>query len=268
LRVRNRAELSRGIHVDWPLAKPSRKTSIELDDIEAYVGPQPLVSRSYAISIMGRGQSVVIANSKLICSENARACQAVMCYGVAMCRIHDNQITMEKNLTATSGRAILFDGHTEGGEAWNNTVTVNNNRAVRIRDSQKIRVHHNKFLKITAGQSGLAAIHVGDPDGGGFDVLHSSIDHNRFESTGGDIVFGRGVDGLDFSDNDMLCDGVCNAAVVARLRLHQKSRVRFRGNTVSGFAPPQIRLDAGSEAVLCDTQLVASGGIVTKTGCD
>jgi hypothetical protein len=265
LEIHNSAELSRALHIDWPSDALVIKPSIVIERLRITVPDQPDVSRVYAVSIIGKNQYVVGSSNELVCSGAARACQAWMCYAAGNCKLYHNHIVMEQNTTDENGRALLFDGHTQYGEAWNNRIVVNNNRAVRIRDSRNIRVHHNAFSDITPEQNALAALHVGDPDGAQPNDMESSVDQNRFLSRGGAILFARGATNFRFADNVIECTPRCAPGSLARIRGPIKSELIFSRNSLIRLDQPAIMDGPNTKVILCESGNAAGDGILVNS---
>jgi hypothetical protein len=264
LTIANAAEDGRGLHIDWPAAGLAGKPTIILERLRVDVPTQPTVSRAYAVSIIAKNQFVLASSNDLQCSGTARACQALMCYGVGQCKVHHNRIVMEQNTTDENGRAILFDGHTQFGEAWNNDVVVNNNRGIRIRDSRNIRVHHNTFSSITPEQNALAVLHIGDPDIKEPNDLQSSVDENRFLSKGGAILFARGATNFRFANNSVECSPKCPPYSLAQVRGPIHSDLVFWHNKLVNVDEPAISLGPNTKVLLCDSGQAGGEGVVEE----
>ena len=260
----NAAQGGRGLHVDWPAAGLAGKPTIILDRLRVSVPPQPAVARAYAISVIAKNHFVVASSNDLECSGAARACQALMCYAVGQCKVHHNRIVMLQNTTNENGRAILFDGHTQFGEAWNNDVVVNNNRGIRIRDSRNIRVHDNTFSSITPEQNGLAVLHIGDPDIAEPNDLQSSVDENRFLSKGGSILFARAATNFRFANNTVECAPKCPPYSLAQVRGSLRSELTFWHNKLVNVGEPAISLGPNTRAMLCDSGHAAGEGVAEE----
>lgn len=266
LEIGNSAQESRALHIDWPSTTIARKPTIVIEHLRVRVPSQPRVSRSYAISVIAKNQYLLVSSNDLVCSATARACQALMCYGVGQCKVHHNRIVMEQNMTDENGRAILFDGHTEYGEAWNNDVIVNNNRGVRIRDSRNIRVHHNTFSSITPEQNALAVLHIGDPDSSEPNELQSSVDENLFMSRGGAVLFARGATKFRFANNVIECSPKCPPFSLGRVRGPVRSELTFWRNRLVNVEEPSISLGPNTKLFVCESGEAAGEGTAVK-GC-
>jgi parallel beta-helix repeat protein len=264
LTIANTAEEGRGLHIDWPAAGLAGNPTIILERLRVSVPPQPTVSRSYAISVIAKDQFVLASSNDLECNGAARACQALMCYGVGQCKIHHNRIVMQQNTTDENGRAILFDGHTQFGEAWNNNVIVNNNRGIRIRDSRNIRVHHNTFSSITPEQNALAVLHIGDPDIKEPNDLQSSVDENRFLSKGGSILFARGATNFRFANNTVECSPKCPPYSLAQVRGPIYSDLVLWRNKLLNVDEPAISLGPNTKVLLCESGHAAGEGVAEE----
>jgi hypothetical protein len=276
LTIRNSAVLSRGFHLDWPLPTPSTVPTIRLYNVDILVGSQPNVARSYAVSILATNHYAEVFNNNLTCTPGANACQGISCgNGMAECKLHHNRLDMQQRDQATApepGRALSFDLFTANGEGWNNLVLTNNHRAVRIRDSKNIRIHDNTFQNITGGAS---AVHLGDPDVGSND-LNALIDHNRFEGGSADfwMIFARGVTNTIVENNTVVCTGSCNLGIFANVRAvfndpNAKTEILLRNNSgvTLAIAPPQITVQAGSKAMVCNTGQATGAGVIENVTC-
>ncbi len=264
LTITNQAQFSRALHIDWPSTNPAPATSIRLYNITATVLTQPLADRSFALSVIGSNQRVEAYSNNLTCVASARACQGIMCFGNLDCKMHHNQITMTQNTTDETGRAMLFDGDTLDGEAWNNLINANNNRGLRIRDSFNIRVHHNIFNNIT-DQSGLATIHLGDPDGAAVNDLNAQVDHNTFNANGGQIVFIRGAINAFVENNRVTCTAACANSSFAAVRASTRTELTLRNNqdVILVWPPPQHFVESGAKLFVCNSGSSFGAGTTT-----
>lgn len=266
----NAAQLSRAIHIDWASAAKTNGVSIRLSNLTVNVLSQPNAARSFAIAVLGARQNMEARDNDLTCAGDARACQAVMCFGTTDCRIHHNRITMNQNSTDETGRAILFDGGVEGGEAFNNLVISNNNRGVRIRDSVNIRVHHNQFKNITNTLS-FATIHLGDPDGAAVNDLNVLVDQNTFEAAGGKMVFIRGAINATVANNTVTCvgAGACTGSLMATVRAGTRTELRLENNpgSIMSLPPEQIFVESGATVFVCNSGQTFGSGTVVPVTC-
>lgn len=268
LNVTNTGSLGRGIHIDWTISGKQPGNTMRVFNNTILVPSQPQSIRSFAIALLGNNHSPEFFSNDLTCAADAGACQGIMCYNTADCKFHHNRINLITNTTPEGGRGLLFDGGTQGGEAWNNLITSNNNRALRIRDSSNIRVHHNKFKSIAA--NGAGAIHLADPDAGKVNDLNTLIDNNDFELAGGTVVFMRNGSNAIFKDNTFTCVGACNNSKLASLRTPiapgNISEVIFQNNLgiilVSG--PPQTLVETGATARTCNSGQAGGTGAVVN----
>jgi hypothetical protein len=146
---------------------------------------------------------VKVTNSLVTFQAGSNAQQGIMFYQCAMCWAdgnYVNAVTVNSGL-GDSGRALVADGAevSGGGDVGckackftNNVVTVNNNRGLRIRNSQNVIAQSNWFLGIkptTNTWQGLA-YHLGDPDTLNYDLAALDISSNRMELTGTSPVGG------------------------------------------------------------------------------
>jgi hypothetical protein len=276
LTIRNTAVFSRAFHIDWNSPAANTTPSIQLYNLDVAVSSQPTVVRSYALSILATNHYVEAFNNDITCAGDANACQGISCAnGATTCKLHHNRIEMKTNTVEETGRAMSFDFNTQSGEAWNNLVIVNNNRALRIRDSSNIRVHDNTFQAITSHPNLAGTIHLGDPDTG-FNDLQSVIDHNRFEGLSGDfkMIFARGAINVTVENNTVVCTGNCNSGLFATVRAvfgnpNAKTEVLLRNNAgvTLSIAPPQIFVESGATVNLCNTGTTFGAGSANAVSC-
>ncbi|MEO5936790.1 MAG: putative Ig domain-containing protein [Terriglobales bacterium] len=274
LTITNTGDGTRAIHIDWPMTSKVGFASLQLYNITAYVPPQPAVSRSYAISLQGLNQTPEFFNNDLTCSAEASACQGIMCFQTGDCKMHHNRIQMLHNTTvgSSNGRAMLFDGYTQDGEAWNNVVTAYNNRGVRIRGSYNIRVHDNRFLNIEENGSGV--IHLADPAATNTDDLNVLIDNNDFELAGGTVVFIRNGINAFVRNNRFSCVSSCSTSRLAYVRSPLTLGSTFSELTLENnpdvslyLGAPQNRVDTGGVLNVCNSGQVSGLGVSNNVAC-
>jgi hypothetical protein len=269
LTITNTGNATRGIHVDWPLAAKPAAPSIRIYNNTIVVPSQPAVSRSFAASVIGSNHVVEFFNNDITCVADAAACQALFCFRAAECRFHHNRVDMVHNTTAQSGRAILFDGSVQAGEAWNNLIIANNNRAIRIRDSHDIRIHNNQFLNIE--NNGAGVIHLADPDAGAVNDLRVLIDDNAFELAGGSVIFIRNGFNATVRNNRFSCLGSCNLSkfgvVRAPLAPGTKSVLNLEENpnVILYMAPVQNTVETGGTLNLCNSGQAGGNGTINNS---
>jgi hypothetical protein len=224
-------------------------------------------SRNYNVSVVASA-NVVLSYNSAHCPGGNNACQAFMCYNTTFCAMHDNSMVLSANTTGDLARGLLFD-KVQGGEAWNNVVISNNNRALRIRDSHNVRAHNNVFKNITAGFSPytgqIAAIHLADPDAPNFDAsMNVEIDHNSLEMNGGAAVMIRGGNGITFHDNTFTSISGGYLAHV-RYNAYGVSQIDLLNNPSAATVLPaaQTTLETGTAATLCNSGTTSGAGSVT-----
>jgi len=270
LTLQNSAQQARALHIDWGAPAKVNGVTIKLTNLTINVPSQPSAARSYAISILGARHNVEAASNHITCVADARACQAIMCFGTADCRMHHNRVILTQNTTDETSRGLLFDGGVEGGEAFNNTITANNNRGVRIRDSAHIRIHRNTFQNITETGS-LATIHLGDPDGTAVNDLDVLVDNNTFEAAGGKMIFIRGAINATVSNNVVTCigGGACSSSLFATVRAATKTELRLENNpgALLSLPPEQIFVEQGTKIFLCNSGNAFGSGTIVHISC-
>jgi hypothetical protein len=238
------------------MPRPARGYSIRLSHITANVPKQPDVSRSFALSIIATNHVVEVSDNHLTCESGAAACQAVMCYRTADCKMHHNFVEMNTNTTKADGRALLFD-RAENGEAWNNTILVNNNRAVRVRDSFHVRIHDNQFRQIAA--NGAAAVHLADPDAGTND-LDVLVDGNTFEVIDGTAIFIRNGVNATVRNNTISCADGCSRlgrlfSIRSPIGAGNRTEITIENNPTAALNPasPPIAVGLGARVNSCNS---------------
>ncbi len=286
---------SRGIHVDWGAAMPTTTVSIRIFNITGLVDHEPGVIRSSNINLTASNNIIEATNNNLTCDVDAAACQGIVCDGTLDCFMHANQLTMNFNTAGgDSARAMVFDV-TPNGEAWNNTVTVNNNRAVRVRDSTNTNIHDNRFNNITNGGASLtsyvAAIHLADPDFG-TDNMNMVVQNNAFQVDNGTAIFVRDGENIEIKNNTVTCVNTClgnfgvsrspqiSACPAGTVRpglicdgSTYLSIVNFDSNpTVTVLPSPQIFVFPSATVNVCKsgiaTQVIPPGGTInTNNAC-
>ncbi|MEO6119712.1 MAG: putative Ig domain-containing protein, partial [Terriglobales bacterium] len=273
LTITNTGNGTRGIHLDWPLTAKQNFTTIRIYNLTVVVPSQPSVSRSYAISFQGGNQTPEFFSNDLTCTANAAACQGIMCYGTADCKVHHNKVNLDFNTSgADTARGILFDGVGLDGEAWNNLINAHNNRGVRIRGTTNVRVHDNKFLNVETNGSGVVWL----ADGASTDTnnLNALVDNNDFEMAGGNVIFIRnGINAL-VRNNRFTCLGLCNSSKLAVLRSPGTPGTTFTELTLENnsgvilfLSPPQTQVDAGAVVNICNSGQAGGTGSVNPTAC-
>jgi hypothetical protein len=223
-------------------------------------------ARNYNLSIVASTNMEVAYNS-MHCPSGSYACQAQMCYGTSWCKMHDNYIALDADTSGETSRGLLFDS-AQGGEAWNNVVIANNNRAIRIRDSKNVRVHNNTIKNVTAGLAPqtqqIAAVHLADPDTGFTSAMNLEIDHNSFEMNGGTTVMTRGGNGMVFHDNTFTSIG---GGTLARVRSwsYGTSAITLDNNPSAATVLPaaQTMLEPGTAATICNSGTATGSGMIS-----
>jgi hypothetical protein len=255
LNISNVGQLGRAMHIDWLGGAVSPTIDISIHNLSITVPTQPSAARSYAISILGGNNRVEAYSNDLVCQSDARACQAIMCFGTVDCKLHHNRINMQQSATDEPGRSMLFDGGVLNGESWNNDVQVHDNRAVRIRDSSNIRVHDNQFRLITCCQT-IGAIHLADPDGTALDDLNVLIDNNNFENAGGLVFFIRSGINAFVRNNHVTCNG-CGGGLFGSVRnAFTTTQITFSDNpdVLLNLPSPQIFVEGpNGQATICNS---------------
>jgi hypothetical protein len=269
LTITNTAVPSRALHIDWNMAAVPAAYSLRVYNVTATVLAQPNVFRSSAITLVGSKHRVEFANNDLTCTADAAACQGIMCFGPAECKMHHNRITLAQNTTPETSRGLLLDGNTQAGEVWNNLVITNNNRAIRVRDSANIRIHDNQIKNI--GPNPAGSIHLADPDGSLVDDLNILVDNNDFELAGGTIVFIRNGFNATVRDNRFSCLGSCNQSklAVARSPISGGNRSELtllnNLNVILFAAPAQVNVEANAKVNVCNSGQTSGAGTVNPT---
>lgn len=263
---------ARALHIDWKTVANIPGVTVRLYNITTTVPSQPVTARSYGLSFLGDGQFLEVGYNDITCSAQARACQAAMCYGkLTNCQMHGNHVNMVQNTTDETGRGLLFDGGVEQGEAFNNQLTVNNNRGFRVRDSTYINAHQNTFLNVYRGNTSnyVGAVHLADPDGGAVNDLHATIENNTFQMNGGTALFMRNGTDAVFQNNVFTCasGSSCQgfgAVVRSPLAPGTTSHMSiYNDPSVSILPAPQMIFDAGATGEVCNAGSTGGSGIVT-----
>lgn len=256
----------RAIHMEWSFRQISSDPAAILLDHLTTDTANAGGSRNFNISLIAATNAALSYNSAH-CPANSYACQAMMCYNTTFCSMHDNQIVMDQNATGETARGLLFD-QAQGGNAYNNVVVANNNRALRIRDSRNIHAYNNTIKNITAGTTSttaeIAAIHLADPDSGFDSAMNVEIDHNSLEMNGGAAIMTRGGDGITFHDNTFTSIGGGSLAHV-RAWSSGVSSITLTNNPSAATALPaaQTTLETGTAATLCNSGTTSGSGAVT-----
>jgi hypothetical protein len=259
LTVNNNAQFGRAIHVDWAPGT-AVNASISAHNLTAVVPSQPTVSRSFAVSMISKGNHVEAYSNDLTCVADANACQTIMCYGTADCKLHHNKMTMQQNITVETGRAMILDGGTLNGEVWNNNVTTNNNRAVRVRDSSNIRIHDNTFGPVTG--INIATIHLGDPDAGVND-LNVTVDNNTIQGAGGIVVFIRNGINATVRNNHVTCAGCSRSFASVRTGIQTEITISDNPDILLNWPSPQIFVEGpNGKATICNSGTAFGSGII------
>src|SRR5262249_3837614 len=146
---------------------------------------------------------------------------------------------------------------------------VNNNRAVRVRDSFHVRVHDNLFQRIRA--NGAAAIHLADPDSGTND-LDALIDNNTFQVLDGTAVLIRNGINATVRNNTISCIDGCNKAgklfwVRSPLAVGNRTEINIENNSSNALdlASPPIVVSTGATATICNSGTATGNGQITSS---
>ena len=263
-------EDTRAMYVEWQSNEPYvNGSSIVLTHISSSVEDAPETARSYNLGAIGKNQSVEASYNDVHCSPTAAACQGIVCYGITQCLFYGNRVVLDHNTTEENGRALLFDGKTLQGDAWNNLLIVNNSRGVRVRDSNNVFIHDNRF-KDVAG----SAIHLGDPDRG-TNKVSILVEHNVFEMAGGTVFFVRNVVGPIARENRIMISKPCPEC--AGQLGHVRSPLKKADQTeitildtqgVESLASPQVSVEAGAAVFLCASgNGGGAGNVFAPEGC-
>lgn len=276
---------ARGMHIDWNLGSMAKNSlpdwvpAVRVSNVDSSVGNSS-GSRTPNLNVQGGGITVEYANNVAACQANSNACQGMVCYGTHRCRMHGSSLTMMSAPTVNeTARALLFDGgnsdSSDLGEAWDNTVVVNQARAVRVRDSINIWVHDNTFLAVNNAttsqgtqQSYVGAIHLGDPDSGTNDLLKTYVYSNSFElGDSARVVFVRNAINGIVTGNTFTCPGTCNAEfgdVRSPLTSGDKTVISlFNNPTASLLGTTQTTVESGAQVKLCNSGSAKGSGTST-----
>jgi hypothetical protein len=274
LTIYNAAGTGVAYKAEWPLPSPFTGTSFSfrLHHITASMATGS-TNRVGGLDVTGANQTVEYSFNDLSC-PNARTCEPLICYGSLNCKVHDNRISMTTNTTDEVGRAILIDGHTQGGEVWNNLLIANNNRVLRIRDSVNINVHHNLIRRITASGSPnyYGAVHLADPDSGG-DDLHVIIQNNTFEVGDGTVIMIRDGWNVTAQNNTITClagsTGCTGRFAALRSLFTTLTNMSLLNNpSVTELPAPQTLTESGTTVNLCKSGRAGGSGTVNiLPGC-
>jgi hypothetical protein len=251
--------------MDWPAGTSQTVIDIKLYNLSIYVPPQPTTVRSYAISTTTVHHRLEAYSNDITCDSNAEACQGISCFEANDCKFHHNRINMQKSATNESGRALAYNGGTLNGEAWNNDITTNDNRAVRVRDSFNVRIHDNTFRQINccpiAGAVG--AIHLADPDTG-INDLNVVIDHNTFDAQGGNLIFIRNGINAFVRNNKVTCTGCFSGELFASVRAGIQTEITLSDNqdVILNLPSPQIFVEGGAQATICNSGIAFGAGTI------
>jgi hypothetical protein len=259
LTVNNAAQFGRAIHVDWSPGT-GVNASLSVHNLTIVVPSQPTVSRSFGVSIISKGNHVEGYSNDLTCVADANACQTIMCFGTTDCKLHHNKMTMQQNITAETGRAMILDGGVTNGEVWNNNIITNNNRAVRVRDSSNIRIHDNILGPVTAVNT--AAIHLADPDAGVND-LNVTVDNNTITAQGGIVVFIRNGINAFVRNNHVICSGCSNSFATVRTGTQTELTLSDNPDILLSWPSPQIFVEGpNGKATICNSGTGFGSGII------
>jgi hypothetical protein len=241
----NSGQTSRGIHIDWSVAAKPAITSMRIFNNTITVTTQPTALRSFAIGLLGPNHTPEFFNNDLTCNADAAGCQGIMCFGTADCKFHHNRINMIQNTTAQGGRALLWDGNAQNGEAWNNVITAKG-----------------------------GAIHLADPDAPKINDLNALIDNNDIELSGtGTVLMMRTGFNAVVRDNRFTCLGICSGSRFIYLRspLGGQTRteltVQNNPNIILFVAPPQNFVETGATLTICNSGTAGGSGTTIPSVC-
>lgn len=180
---------------------------------------------------------------------------------------HDNAGTADAsdvNGCCDTARLLLFDGTV--GYIGNNTLSVANNRGIRVRGALAtagaVLVNDNTLLNVSnQGTAGATdAVHIGDPDSGS-DTMNALFTGNPCQQVAGHestCYFVRDATGVTIQLSPVTCiGGSCSAGTFARVQSlsTNTTTVCVKNNTVTALPAPQSLVD-GAVATL---HLQASG---------
>lgn len=267
LTLANAALTGTALSVNWDGGGPG----VKIHHISATAVPGGVFnsSRSDLLSVSGRGrQSAEFSYNDLTCPDT-RSCEAIICYSLQNCSVHHNRVVMASSTSDEPGRAILVDGDTNGNphpinqhaEIYENDITANNCRAIRIRNATRTTIHDNTIRSISrSGEYYIGALHLGDPDSGSVDLKLDAY-NNTFHVQGGTVLMVRNGYGAVLRDSTV----TGNTGRLANVRSGGgTTRVRLERNRNS-LPVPSVEIEAGATATVCKSG-TADGAVVTN-GC-
>ena len=174
----------------------------------------------------------------------------INCGDVAACNIHEyvaasgavynNISTLTTNTIGETSRFVIFDGeqgldqHTRFGSAYNNKVTVNNNRFYRDRGQTGGVSHDNRVLNVT-GVS-LGAFHMENENGTDFTDISFTTSNEYVEVASGIAMAVRGAKNIAISGWNVVCATCTSGRFVhlyAPIAPQTESSVCAQSNTIA-----------------------------------
>ncbi len=272
LTINNSNLTGTALSVDWPGFAGNAK--FVAYHITANAAPGSAVnSRVDLLGVTGLNQTAEFYSNDLYCPD-ARSCEAMVCYRLGSCLIHDNRVMMTYSTSDEPGRAILVDGDTGGplnqsADIYNNLITANNCRAVRIRNATGSHVHDNTIKNVRNGPNYVAAIHMADADTGSVN-LNAIVERNSLEFADGRGLMVRDGYNLTVRDNTVLClSGGCSDFFAQVRTQGGTTNVTLQNNpTVVDLPSPQTYTEPNTSTTLCNSGTAGgSGSIGYTTSC-
>jgi hypothetical protein len=208
LTIHNSAEnvVTRAIFVDWSPQSQSPRFGLRIYNTTIVSAPCPLetsCNRTNDVRVQSATLSLEAFHNDWTCSADTNACQGIELFATRNSRIHHNRLDMKEAQMPETGRAIVCDGDRVPGsdqcEVDSNYIIANNNRAIRVRSSTNVHIHHNYIANCSNTTSGC--VHVYDQTSVPEDYGELIIEQNTIEMNGGTAVYLRCGKGALIRDN-------------------------------------------------------------------
>ena len=284
---------SRTLMIDGSSATASNlgtRFTFRMHNLTASSATGTIAGRIIVMQIQSAQDRVEYSYNDTLCLAKANACQDMICYGTADCKMHNNRsqaqlLTVGTGTYAETARNFLCDGDLppagmNGCEVYNNYIVANDGRAVRLRDvnssANVVSAHDNLIDSIQGGSSGnyIAAFHICDPDSGTNDGSAYNIYSNTLNfvsGAAGNALMARGCTGFPtFQNNVINCVGGsnCGGILTSNRQGYAAGTLTIKNNApVNLTSSPQNKVEATNTTHYCNSGTIGGVGTATAISC-
>lgn len=209
----------------------------------------------------------------ITCSTDAAACQGVEYWEAPYAYAHHNEFNLPASCSGCgdNSRAIIFDTGSDHADASYNVIHTHSNRALRVRTSTDIALHHNEILDIQYGGY-YGAIHLGNASTSSPETSVVTITDNTLEMGAGNGISAVDVTGPTANNNTATCvSGNCaGAGYIAKTEMLDStsgaSTLTIHNTTVPGTYGNAVYICGPGGGGACYQAAQTTTGHVCNTG--